>query len=122
MTQIINIIEMDFTHKFITRKTEDITVKIPLKLNWDVTNPYYQIHHDACVIKYMCEDLYDEYWLHNKNIDIEKIHIDFKKRQIGKYYNNNRHIFYYDFNDLPNYKVLQYIHYKKTFDNLNHIN
>jgi len=85
-----------------------------------LTDSYYQIHHDACIIKYMCEDSYDEQWLHKDTIDIEKIRIDFKEKKVEKYYNNNKHMFLYDFTELPSYKKLLYMYYKRSFDNLNY--
>lgn len=86
----VDVLEIDFLKDLIIRKTDDLTLKIPLKNNLDLTDPSYQIYHD-------------KQWLHKHKID--KIRIDFKEDRI-EYYDNRKHIFFYD---LPIYIKNHYL-------------
>lgn len=86
----VDVLDIDFGQDLIIRKTNDLISKLPLKYNWDLTDPSYQIHHD-------------EQRLHKHNID--KIHIDFKENKI-EYHYNNKHAFFYD---LPIYLKNHYL-------------
>lgn len=105
-------LEIDYVTRIITVKSKNCKIKKPLKRKWDLQSPDYALHHDSWVLKYFFEDFLNK----KEHTDLEKIRIDFKRNKVQKYYNKHKHIFFYDFEDLPTFKVQFYNNLKNKVD------